>query len=98
MAGQNGATQSCYVHRGLGAKPMSLGDFLIFREKYLAYFNAIWITFRTFSKLFEEFNCYDLEASKKIKVPSPFRPYFTYRSILKTLLGLTFLSDLATGC
>ena len=35
---QSGATQSCHVHGDLGVKPMSLGDFLIFREKTTSLF------------------------------------------------------------
>ena len=32
-AEQSAATQSSHVDKGLGAKPLSLGDCLIFREK-----------------------------------------------------------------
>ena len=51
-AGQSGATLSPHIDGGLEAKPLSLDDFLIFRERN-NYFNAIWITFPLSLKLFE---------------------------------------------
>ena len=64
---QSAAIQSSDINGGLGAKPLSLSDFLIFQKKN-NYFNAIRITFRTF-----------LAASGKVTLLSPFNSYFTLK-------------------
>ena len=88
-AEQSGATKSSHIDGGMGAMPLSLGDFLIFPEKN-NYFNAIWITFRTFLKLFERIKLLRLKSQWKIKFPWIFSPYVTYRLIQKHVWMLAF--------
>ena len=51
-AEQSGATQSSHIDGGLGAKPLQLGNFLIFREKItiLMSFGSHFASFKSYLK------------------------------------------------
>ena len=79
--------------------PLSLGDFLIFPEKN-NYSNAIWITFRTFLKLFERIKLLRLKSQWKILLNIQSLRYLQINSKTRLnacILALKIFSDLAEG-